>query len=170
MAAAYLPSSAWDAVTTQVPAATTVNEVPSIEQTPDEFVLKVTGAVPRPLVALNVCGLLSVVMLVGLKRVMVWATLVTVMVFMALVEAYLSSSAWDAVTTQVPAATTVNEVPSIEQTPDEFVLKVTGAEPRPLVALNVCGLLRAVILAGLKRVMVCAALVIIIDLFMLAGA
>ena len=87
-----------------------------------------------------------------------------------LAAAYLPSSAWDAVTTQVPAATTVNEVPSIEQTPDEFVLKVTGAVPRPLVALNVCGLLSAVMLVGLKRVMVCAALVIIIDLLMLAGA
>jgi hypothetical protein len=49
------------------PAAKAVSVVPTIEHTPDELVLKVTGAVPGPFVALSVCGVLSVVIFVGLK-------------------------------------------------------------------------------------------------------
>jgi len=70
-AASYVPSPSWVAVITQVPDATTVREVPVMEQTPVEFVLKTTGSDPGPLLALNVCALLSVVMLVGANEVMV---------------------------------------------------------------------------------------------------
>ena len=70
---------------TQVPAVMAVKDVPSIEQTPVEVVLKATGAEPRPLVALNVCALLTVVILVGLKSVMDWAALVTLMDLIRLV-------------------------------------------------------------------------------------
>jgi len=153
----------------QGPAAKAVSVVPTIEQTLDELVLKVTGAVPEPLVALNVCGVPSVVMFVGLKLVIDCASLVMVMDFAMLVAAYRASSACEAVITQAPGPTTAKDVPTIEQTPVEFVLKVTGAVPGPLVALNVCGLLSTVMAVGLKTVIVWAALVIMIDLLMLAG-
>jgi hypothetical protein len=151
------------------PAAKAVSVVPTIEQTLDELVLKVTGAVPEPFVALSVCGVPSVVMFVGLKLVIDWASLLMVMDFATLVAAYRASSACEALITQVPGPTTANDVPTIEQTPVEFVLKVTGAVPGPLVALNVCGLLSTVMAVGLKTVIVWAALVIMIDLLMLAG-
>jgi hypothetical protein len=48
---------------------------------------------------------------------------------------------------------TDRELPVIEQTPVESVLKTTGADPGPLLALNVCALLIVVILVGAKRVM-----------------
>jgi hypothetical protein len=169
LAAAYRPSSACEAVTKQGPAAKAVSVVPTIEQTLGELVLKVTGAVPKPFVALNVCGVLSVVMFVGLKLVIDWAILLMVMDFATLVAAYRASSACEAVITQVPAPTTAKDVPTTVHTPVEFVLKVTGAVPGPLVALNVCGLLSTVMAVGLKTVIVWAALVIMIDLLILAG-
>ena len=169
LAAAYRPSSACEAVTKQGPAARAVSVVPTIEQTLDELVLKVTGAVPGPFVALNVCGLLSVVMGVRLKLLIDWASLVMVMDFAMLVAAYRASSACDAVIAQVPTPTTAKDVPTIEQTPVEFVLKVTGAVPGPLVALNVCGVLSTVMAVGLNAVMAWAAFVIMIDLLILAG-
>jgi hypothetical protein len=88
LAAAYRPSSACEAVTKQGPAARAVSVVPTIEQTLGELVLKVTGAVPGPFVALNVCGLLSTVMAVGLKTVIVWAALVIMIDLLMLAGEY----------------------------------------------------------------------------------
>jgi hypothetical protein len=49
---------------------------------------------------------------------------------------------------------TDREVPVIEQTSVDSVLKITGAEPGPLLALNVWALLRVVIAVGANEVMV----------------
>ena len=71
--------------------------------------------------------------------------------------------------THFPAATAVKVVPTMEHVV-EVVLKVTGAEPSPFVALNVCVPLPIVIETGSKPVMVCATLVISMDLVILVSA
>jgi hypothetical protein len=150
LVATYLSSAAWEAVTTQVPAAMTVKDVPSIEQTPDEVVLKVTGAVPRPLVALNVCALLSVVMLVGLKRVILWATLVIMIDLLMLAGEYVSFPAWAAVIKQSPALTVLRTVPLTVQISVVVLVNVTGS---PLLALAVSeytGVVAAIDPTGVK--------------------
>ena len=81
LVAKYLSSWAWEAVITHDPAAKTVNESPlEIWQISVEVgaTAKVTGAVPAPFVALSACGTLAILIAVGKKAVMLWATLVIV--------------------------------------------------------------------------------------------
>ncbi len=136
-----------------LPAVNAVKVFPLIEHAA-EVVLKVTGAEPGPFVALNVCVSPPIAIELGLKPVMVCATLVISMVFVMLVRAYLLSAACEAVITHFPAATTVKVVSMMEQTPEEFVEKTTGADPAPFVAVNVCGVLFAFIEVGLNPLIV----------------
>jgi hypothetical protein len=79
LVAKYLSSWAWEAVITHDPAAKTVKELPSaIWQIAVEAgaTAKVTGVVPAPFVALSSCGTLAILIAVGAKSVMLWATLV----------------------------------------------------------------------------------------------
>jgi hypothetical protein len=138
-------------VITHLPAATAVKATPLIEHAV-EVVLKVTGADPAPFVALKVCVPLPIVIELGLKPVMVCLTFVISIDLVMLVGAYLLSAACEAVITHFPAASTVKVVPIMEQTPDEFVEKITGADPAPCVAVSVCGALFAFIEVGLNPV------------------